>query len=396
MRRLRLWALLLGVLLAGVPASAAAPAGQTSSGWSSTWNSALAYAPTLGPWNNQTLRMVARISAGGSQLRIHLADTFSTVPAQIGHVTVGTQLNGGTTVESVPVTVLFGGAQAVMIRAGGQVVSDPVPLPVAANTRLLISVYIPAGANLSQAPRHDFAAETEFNYTGADVSTTQGFPTTNTFDFTTLLDGVDVAAAGPATVVAVGDSITDGVNTGGDTDTRWPNYLAARLAPVGLAVTDQGIGGNWVTADQGASGQSLANRWTRDVLGQPGVRTVVDADGINDLRDGVSAAVLEQAQASLVTSAHAAGLRILLSTITPCAGDTKCSSAFEFPSKSSPTFTTFQSSLQVMCLAGCWSVFLPPPRTSSSTPGASRRRATPTSWDCSPRRISSATAARYW
>lgn len=297
--------------------------------WTSTWNSALAYAPSLGPWDNQTLRMVARTSLGGTSFRIHLSDMLSSQAAQIGHVTVGTQLNGGTTIEPVPTTVTFGGSQAVAIPAGGQVVSDPIAFTVAPNTRLLISIYIPAGANLSQATRHDDANETEFNYNGGDVSTDQYYPTTNTFGFTTLLDGIDVDSATPSTVVAVGDSITDGLGTAADTDTRWPNYLAARVAPQGLAVIDQGIGGNWVTADQGASGQSLQNRWQRDVLDQSGVRTVIDADGINDLRGGVTAATLEQAQASLVASAHAAGLRILLSTITPCAGETKCTAAVQ-------------------------------------------------------------------
>lgn len=328
MRLRRLAVFLLAVAAASV--AAAMPAVGTDSAWTSSWNSALAYAPTPGgSWSNQTLRMVARTSLGGTSLRIHLSDVLSSQPAQIGHVTVGTQMNGGSTLEATPATVTFGGAQAVTIPAGGQAVSDPVPFAVTPNTRLLISIYIPAGANLSQAPRHDFADETEFNYVGGDAAEDQYYPTTNVFGFTTLLDGIDVAAAAPSTVAAVGDSITDGLGTASDTDTRWPNYLAARIAPQGLAVIDQGIGGNEVTSDQGAPGQSLLNRWQRDVLNQPGVRTVIDADGINDLRGGVSAATLESAQASLVASAHAAGVRVLLSTITACAGEAKCTVAVQ-------------------------------------------------------------------
>jgi len=295
----------------------------------------LAYAPTAGAWDNQTLRMVARVSAGGTSIRIRLSDVFSSQAAQIGHVTVGTQMNGGSTLEAVPTTVTFGGAQAVTIPAGGEVASDPVAFTVTANTRLLVSIYIAAGAQLAQAPRHDYADETEYNHNGGDVSTAQYYPTSNTFSFATLLDGIDVLAAAPpapalaGTVVAVGDSITDGLNTASDTDTRWPDYLANRLAGTGLAVVNEGIGGNRVTSDQGASGQSLQHRWQRDVLSVPGVVAVVDADGINDLRNGVTAAELEQAQASLVASAHAAGLHILLSTITPCAGEALCTTAVQ-------------------------------------------------------------------
>jgi lysophospholipase L1-like esterase len=321
-------------LLCMAAAVAAAPVGAGSSsvagGWSASWSGALAYAPAPGgAWSDQTLRMVARVSLGGDQIRIRLSDAFSSQPAQIGHVTVGTQLNGGTTAEPAPATVTFGSAQAFTIPAGGTVVSDPVPMPVAANTRLLVSIYIPAGADMRQAPRHDFADETSFNHAGGDVSGAQYYPTSNVFGFTTLLDGIDVDTAAPSTVVAVGDSITDGLATGSDTDTRWPNYLASRIAPLGLAVVNQGVGGNQVTSDQGASGQSLLNRWNRDVLAQPGVRTVIDADGINDLRAGVSAAGLEAAQSLLIASAHAAGVRVLLSTITPCGGEARCTSAVE-------------------------------------------------------------------
>lgn len=322
-------ALLLVFGIAAGQAPAVRGLSVTSPGWEAAESTALAYAPQLGPWDNQTLRMVARVSTGGTSIRIRLSDAFSSQAAQIGHVTVGTQMNGGSTAETVPTTVTFGGAQAVTIPAGGAVASDPVAFTVAANTRLLVSIYVAAGAQLSQAPRHDYAGETEYNHLGGDVSTSQYYPTSNTFAFTTLLDGIDVQSAAPATVVAVGDSITDGLNTMSDTDTRWPDYLAARLARGGLAVVNEGIGGNRVISDQGPSGQSLQNRWQRDVLNIPGVRDVIDADGINDLRGGVSAATLEQAQASLVASAHAAGLRILLSTITPCVGETQCTTAVQ-------------------------------------------------------------------
>ena len=333
-------ALLLGVaaVASGPPSvhMAAGHAAAVAPGVEAVESTGLAYVPApTGAWDNQTLRMVARVSAGGTSIRIRLSDVFSSQAAQIGHVTVGTQMNGGSTLEAQPVTVTFGGAQAVTIPAGAEVASDPVAFTVTAGTRLLVSIYIVAGAQLAQAPRHDLAGETQYNHNGGDVTGSQYFPTSNTFGFVTLLSGIDVLAVAPSapalagTVVAVGDSITDGLNTMGDTDTRWPDYLADRLGGTGLAVVDEGIGGNRVTSDQGASGQSLQNRWQRDVLGVPGVRDVIDADGINDLRNGVTAAALEQAQGGLVASAHAAGIRIFLSTITPCAGEALCTAAVQ-------------------------------------------------------------------
>ena len=50
-------------------------------------------------------------------------------------------------------------------------------------------------------------------------------------------------------VVALGDSITDGVGSPFDMNERWPNDLAGRLDNLRgatLAVVDEGIGGNRV------------------------------------------------------------------------------------------------------------------------------------------------------
>jgi len=320
--------LLLGVA-APVPPSTVrlvAPATTaTVSGWTSTWNSALGYAPAVGGWNNQTLRMVIRTSLGGSELRLHLSNRFASSPAVIGHVTIGTQMNGGSTQEAVPLDVTFGGSIALTLAAGASTVSDPIPLATAPATRLLVSIYVPPGANMVTS-RHDVAEETNFNSNGGDVSSTQYYPTSNTFGFYALLDGLDVPATAPSTVVAIGDSITDGLHTDSDTDTRWPDYLAERAAAAGLAVTDQGISGSAVTFDQSFALSEL-DRWQTDVLSQPGVCAVIDAGGINDLRSGVSAATLIAAKQRLIAESHAAGLRYYLTTLTSDTGSTGSSGA---------------------------------------------------------------------
>jgi len=315
--------LLLGVAAPGPPSTvrlATPTTTSTVSGWTSTWNSALGYAPAVGGWNNQTLRMVIRTSLGGSELRLHLSNRFASSPAVIGHVTIGTQMNGGSTQETVPLDVTFGGSTALTLGSGASAVSDPILLATAPATRLLVSIYVPPGANMVTS-RHDVAEETNFNSNGGDASTAQYYPTSNTFGFYALLDGLDVPAAAPSTVVAIGDSITDGLHTDSDTDTRWPDYLAARAAAAGLAVTDQGISGSEVTVDQSFALSEL-DRWQTDVLSQPGVCAVIDAGGINDLRSGVSAATLIAAKQRLIAESHAAGLRYYLTTLTSDAGST--------------------------------------------------------------------------
>lgn len=326
-------------LVAAVVSADAAASGTV---WNPSGGTAEAYAPSLGPWDNQTLRQPIEMSAGGTQIRIRLTDAYSAQAAWIGHVTVGTQLTAGTT-QGTPVTATFNGSQSVTIPAGGDVQSDPIQFPVTPNTRVLVSIYLPTGAQLSQAPRHDFADATSYNYVGGDVSATQVMPVTNTFNFYTLVSGVDVAGAAPTGVVVAGDSIADGLGSATDTDTRWPNYLADRAASQGISVLNAGIGGNEVTADQGASGLSLQNRLARDVLSQPGVRTVIDSDGTNDLRHGVSAATLEQAQTAIRQQVQARGMQFVLTTITPCLGESLCTAAVDAQRHAYNTWVLTQS-----------------------------------------------------
>jgi lysophospholipase L1-like esterase len=133
-----------------------------------------------------------------------------------------------------------------------------------------------------------------------------------------------------ATVVAIGDSITAAMGTSGDTDPGWTSYLAARAVPSGLAVVNMGVTADQVIADAPGNA-SVTTRWKRDVLSTPGAVAVVEEGGINDLRAGVSAATLEAAQRSPAESAHAAGLKFFLTTLTPCGGVTgaACGTAFE-------------------------------------------------------------------
>lgn len=316
----------VALVLAGLGAGPSSAAG---TGWTATAGVAEAYAPTSGGWGGaagQTLRMPVRTSFGGSQLRVRLTNRYAASATAIGHVTVGVQQNGANT-AGVPATVTFGGSQALTMAAGGSAVSDPVALPVAASSTLLLSVFIPAGAN-ALPPRHDLANATGYNYNGGDSSAASTFPVSNTFSFIALLDGVDVSSTAPSTVVAVGDSITDGLQLAADTDTRWPDRLAARVAPLGLAVVNSGISGDDITYDQ-ATAPGVQTRWATDALGVPGVRTIIDQAGINDLRTGIPVTTLEAAQQSLVSSAHAAGVRVLICTLTPMAGSSGDTAAEE-------------------------------------------------------------------
>jgi lysophospholipase L1-like esterase len=149
------------------------------------------------------------------------------------------------------------------------------------------------------------------------------------------LSGVDVLAApGAGSVVALGDSITDGHGATTNGNDRWTDVLAARLqatpATQGIGVSNQGIGGNHLLID-GLGPNALA-RFDRDVLATGGVRWVIVFEGVNDLggvaRNGEvtqaeHAALVERVLAAyqqIIVRAHTHGLKVIGATITPYVG----------------------------------------------------------------------------
>ena len=102
-----------------------------------------------------------------------------------------------------------------------------------------------------------------------------------------FVDGLDVrSAAASGTIVAFGDSITDGFQSLASGNARWPNYLARRLTalegPHAPGVVDEGISGNRILSPSGCFGVSAEDRFARDALGQPGVRAVAEATAAAD------------------------------------------------------------------------------------------------------------------
>src|SRR6185295_17638620 len=153
-----------------------------------------------------------------------------------------------------------------------------------------------------------------------------GLPSASSF----FLARVEVVpSARTPVLVAFGDSITDGTQSGLDANKRWPDLLAARLAAAGIrmSVVNGAIGGGRVLED--GVGPSALARFDRDVLAQPGVTHVVIMEGINDLlrgtnppdpRDEITAEELIEGQRQLVERAHERGLVVIGATLTPIGG----------------------------------------------------------------------------
>jgi lysophospholipase L1-like esterase len=153
-----------------------------------------------------------------------------------------------------------------------------------------------------------------------------------------ILNGIDVAVSEPVgVVVTLGDSITDGAGSSPDTNRRWPDFLAERLAADpgagAKAVLNQGIGGNRLLhdgpADFAFAGPSAQSRFDRDVLAQPGVTHLIIFEGINDIgfpsmagdpSEAVSADQIIAALRQLIERAHERDIVVFGATITPFEG----------------------------------------------------------------------------
>ncbi|MFC4514871.1 FG-GAP-like repeat-containing protein [Streptomyces ehimensis] len=273
----------------------------------------------------QTLRMVVHTSIAGAAARIHLVNTFNKEPVTIGHATIARRAKDGVAADA-PVTLTFGnGSQSTVLAPDGSVDSDPAPFAVKADEDLLVSIHLPQ--NVATAPFHRHTLTT--SYTSAPGDATDRTADTGDgnlrpdFPYWAFLGGVDVVAPNSGgTTVAFGDSQTSGGHTTPNANRRWPDAygraLQAQDKPMG--VVNAGISGNLLLADHPDYGQSALNRFDRDVLAQPGVKSVILYEGINDIARGTSSADLIGGIKQLATRAHAAGITFTAATIPPFRG----------------------------------------------------------------------------
>lgn len=330
---------LLGILAAGLAAAAAASAApvapasnaRPASHWVASWSASAS--PVLSTpaalarahlnFRDQTLREIVHLSLGGPVVRVRLSSAFGPDAVRIASAAILTP--GG---AEHPLT--FGGSRSITIPPNATVVSDPASAAVAPGSDVAVSLFIPGPAR--GAGVHIFSSQTSYLEPG-DQTAAPSWPSAGAgapFDHWAFLAGVDVLApSGASTIVALGDSITDGVHSTPNANRRWPDVLARRLAAAGradLAVVDAGIGGNRLIQDAApGSGVSALSRFDRDVLAQPGARYVIVLEGINDIGHSppgsLSAADLIAGLSQLAERAHEMGLKIFAGTLTPCGGE---------------------------------------------------------------------------
>ncbi|ARF58742.1 SGNH/GDSL hydrolase family protein [Streptomyces gilvosporeus] len=302
---------------------------------------------SLEGFGDHTLRQVVRVTGSGTRARIRLSNRYGSAPLEVTGATLARTDKGAAVQKGTVRRLTFGGAASVRIPAGGEVHSDAAELtaePAAEPTTepltepfasLTVSLYFarPTGP----ATFHAQAYATAYRAAGDRLTD----PDPAAFGETTQswyhLAAVELADGGPArreAVVAFGDSITDGFGSTLDADRRYPDALAERLAAAGMPrpVLNQGIGGNLLLSDSAWYGERAGERFRRDVLDRPGVRSVIVLVGLNDIGfsevdlptykpapDHPTAALIAGYQ-DLIAQARAAGVRIIGGTLLPFKG----------------------------------------------------------------------------
>jgi lysophospholipase L1-like esterase len=337
---------------AAEPAAAAAPAvpgaahgaaaapGDFGPPWVTAWSAspqqAVPGSPAAAGFTNQTVRNIIFTSVSGDVARVQLTNTFGRKPLAVGDVTLAVAGTGASVVPGTVHQVTFGGSTSITIPVGAQVLSDPVVMQVPALQDLAVSIFLPR--TTGPATNHGDAQQVNWVSTAGDHTTdTSAAAYTTQVPSWYFADDVNVQSGHVfGTVVAFGDSITDGFHSTVGANTRWPNDLARRLDALHgftLSVADEGISGNRVLNSDECCGVNALARLQRDVLSQAGVRDVILLEGINDFGfsqlppnpvidpvTNVSAQQVIAGDKQIIAYAHAQGLRIFGATLTPFQG----------------------------------------------------------------------------
>ncbi len=304
--------------------------------WTGSWGAAQQQpeprnALAADAYQDMTLREIVHLSVGGTKLRVKLSNAFGTAPLRLNNVHIARPLSAASSAidPATDVALSFAGSSSVVIPAGAEYWSDPVAFAAAPLSNLAISIHY------DQAPQgqtgHPGSRATSY-YVHGDAAAQAQLMNATAVEHWYQIAEVDVAASTPPmTLVAFGDSITDGHGATENGNDRWPDALAARLhasaATATLGVVNAGIGGNRMLLD-GAGPNALA-RFDRDVLARSGASAMIVLEGINDLGTLTFNGEVPAAQHAelvrnvlagyqqMIDEAHEHGIVVIGATITP-------------------------------------------------------------------------------
>jgi len=310
--------------------------------WVASWT-ASPHAPlgTQGPfaaasYNNATITQILRVTEGGSKLRVRFSNRYGPAPLAIGAARIVQIDDAGQEIAGTSRTLTFGGDPGAVIPRGAPFVSDTVDVDLPDLARIKVEMYLPSDTGPCTCHLtgvDELAVSPPGNFVG------KPFEPVSKAQYRAFLSAIEVDSPDAlGTIVAYGDSITDGVGATPGANRRWPDILANRLQAAGQewAVANAAISGNRVLSP--GMGESALARFDEDVLSLPNVKYMIVFEGVNDIgnRFGVRGPNqpafpgLDQPQITveemiagykqLIARAHAKGIKVIGSPIGPYKG----------------------------------------------------------------------------
>ncbi|MEN5287682.1 GDSL-type esterase/lipase family protein [Stenotrophomonas lactitubi] len=261
----------------------------------------------------QTVRQDMRLGSKGDALRLRISNELGTTPLHVENVRI--RLKDGKA-AALPVTV--DGRVSIDVPVGAALLSDALPLQVAALQEISVTAYFPQPTR--PAVRRTVVRVADGKQDAVADSVRVGYQQ-NAFS-AVLVQRADR----PQVIVALGDSITEGATASRGSFNQWPERLGQRLqqaCPDRFVVLNQGISGNKLL-DHGRSHSALS-RLDRDVIAVADADQVILFEGINDIRHGGGAQPLPGRSTAdmllgyrqVAARLHAHGIRAHLGTLTP-------------------------------------------------------------------------------
>jgi lysophospholipase L1-like esterase len=327
---------LVAALLTALP-------GVAQAAWVASWTAA-PHAPlgTTGPfaaasYDNVTITQILRLSEGGEKVRVKFSNRYGPGPLAVGAARIVQIDEAGKEVAGTARVLTFGGKGDAVIPRAAPFVSDAVALKLPSLARVKVEMYLPRATGpctCHLTGQDELAVSPPGNFVG------KPFEPASKAQYRAFLAGIEVdSAKALGTIVAYGDSITDGVGSTPGTNRRWPDILANRLQAAGLrwAVANQAISGNRVLSP--GMGEAALSRFDEDVLSLPNVKYMIIFEGVNDIGNrygpsrggpGGAGMTLDQPQIDadqmiagykqLIARAHEKGIKVIGAPIGPYKG----------------------------------------------------------------------------
>src|SRR5579863_2571638 len=200
-----------------------------------------------------TVRQIFHLSAGGSALRVHISNAFGTEALHFTAIHIAKPLTpaSGSIDPATDKPLTFARSIEVTVPPGAEFVSDPIEysMPVLSDLAVTFHLDLPPTTETGHPGSRATSYFTHGNLVGA-----ADLPDARHADHWYQISAIDVLSdAKAASVVVLGDSITDGHGASTNGNDRWTDVLASRLQDSrdtrDVGVSNQGIGGNHLLTD---------------------------------------------------------------------------------------------------------------------------------------------------